>query len=96
MLLPSVRIVQPISFGVQPGMAHLTFGGHVMPHLVLEGCKTNSFMKEAVLQLESGYLCTVIPAVGSLWDEKLGMEARKHWKKLQQIHHHIYEAHTES
>jgi len=47
-------------------MAHWMFGGHVMPHLVLEGCKTNPFMKGAVLQLESGYLCTVIPAVASL------------------------------
>lgn len=42
----------PVSFGVQSGMAPWTFGGHVMPHLVLEGCKTNSFMKGAVLQLE--------------------------------------------
>lgn len=75
---PVFRTVQPVSFGVQSGMAHLTFGGHVVPRLALEGCKTNSFMKGAVLQLESGYLCTVIPAVGSLWDEKTGMETRKH------------------
>lgn len=63
---PVFGIVQPVSFGVQSGMAHWMFGGHVMPHLILESCKTNSFMKGAVLQLESGYLCTVIPAVVSL------------------------------
>lgn len=63
------RTVQPVSFGVHSRVAHLTFGGRVMPHLVLEGCKTNSFMKGAVLQLKSGYLCTVIPAVESLLDE---------------------------
>lgn len=74
------RIIQPVSFGVQSGVAHLTFGGHVMPHLVLEGCKTNLFMKGAGLQLKSGYLCTVIPAVGSLLDEKPGMETHEHKK----------------
>lgn len=93
---PVFRIVQPVSFGVQSGMAHLTFGGHVMPHSVLKGCKTNSFMKGAVLQLESGYLCTVIPAVGSLWDEKPGMEIHKHSKKPQQIRHHKNEAHIQN
>lgn len=35
------RIVQPVAFGVQSGMAHQTFGGHVMLNLALEGCKTN-------------------------------------------------------
>lgn len=63
---PVFRIVQPVSFGLQSGMVRQTFGGHVMPHLVLEGFKTNSFMEGAVLQLDSGYLCTVIPAVAGM------------------------------
>lgn len=63
---PVFRIVQPVSFGLRSGMIHETFGGHVMPHLVLEGFKTNSFTEGAVLQLESGYLCTVIPAVAGM------------------------------
>lgn len=36
------------------------------PHSGLEGCKTNSFMKGNDLQLESGYLCMVIPTAGVL------------------------------
>lgn len=63
---PVFRIVQPVSFGLQSGMVHQTFGSHVMPHLVLEGFKINSFMEGAVLQLESVYLCTVIPAVAGM------------------------------
>lgn len=63
---PVFRIVQPVSFGLQSKVVHQTFGGQVMPRLVLEGFKTNSFMEGAVLQLESGYLCTVIPAVAGM------------------------------
>lgn len=63
---PVFRTVQPVSFGLESRMVHQTFGSHLMLHLVLEGFKTNSFMEGAVLQLESGYLCTVIPAVAGM------------------------------
>lgn len=33
-------------------MAHLTFGGCVVPHSVLEGCKTNTFMKKSCFAAE--------------------------------------------